>query len=99
MNRGRENLNRFLAINFGATLKNVTTWIMEDVSKGMEKGIRELRRAESGNKHNRRISQLIEDYEELKERLDKERRMIETTAEHEDTRMDMGIEVQENDNE
>ena len=73
MNRGREMLHRFLADNFGATIRNVTIWILEDVSKGMEKGIREirlvegknlrklksiLRRAESGNKNNRRISQV-----------------------------------------
>ena len=66
-------LHRFLADNFGATIRNVTIWILEDVSKGMEKGIREirlvegknlrklksiLRRAESGNKNNRRISQV-----------------------------------------
>ena len=42
MNRGREILNRILD-QFGATLRNVTIWILEDVSKGMEKGIREVR--------------------------------------------------------
>ena len=99
MNRGREALNRFLGENFGATLRNVTVWIMEDVSEGMKKGIRELRRAESGNKHNRRISQLIEDYEKLKERLDEERKMIESSTEHEDTRMDVGIDIQEDNDE
>ena len=43
MNRGREIWNRFLEENFGATHRNITIWILEDVSKGMEKGIREVR--------------------------------------------------------
>ena len=46
MNRGREILHQFLAENFGATIRNVTIWILEDVSKGMEKGIREIRLVE-----------------------------------------------------
>ena len=57
--------------------------------------ITEFRRAESGNKHNRRISQIAEDYEKLKARVDEEIRVLKNNSEMEGTLMDPGIDVQE----
>ena len=54
-----------------------------------------LRRAGSENKHNRRISQIAEDYEKLKEKVDQEIGLLKENSQAEGTRLDAGIEIQE----
>ena len=55
----------------------------------------EFRRVEMRNKQNRRLSQLMEDYEKLKERLDAEVQAIIENPEEEGMRVDAGIDIEE----
>ena len=91
MNRDRAALEQFLEQQFGATTRNVTIWTLESVSNDMEKTLKDLRRVENKNQHNRRLYQIMEEFKGVKAKLDEEIAALKTNSEAESSRLDSGI--------
>ena len=43
MDRNQEKIDEFVTNTFGVTLGNMTVWMLENVSKDIEKNIKDLR--------------------------------------------------------